>query len=94
MPKGGARPGAGRKPGERPAYRKEIAERAQAHAAVALAALVEVATNAESDSARVSAAVALLDRGFGKPAQAVTDDDGGPLGLTIQIMRFGREENG
>jgi len=35
-----------------------------------------VATNGKSESARVSAATALLDRGFGKPAQFNTSDPG------------------
>lgn len=34
-------------------------------------------------AARVSAASAILDRGWGKPAQAVTNDEDGPLKLEI-----------
>jgi hypothetical protein len=36
-----------------------------------MAALVEIATQGKSESARVAAAIALLDRGYGKPPQAI-----------------------
>jgi len=35
-------------------------------------------------SARVSAACALLDRGWGKPAQTHSDADGGPIQVIIR----------
>jgi hypothetical protein len=34
----------------------------------------------------VSAAVALLDRGWGKPPQAITGEDGGELRITIRQL--------
>jgi len=40
----------------------------------------------------VSAAIALLDRGWGKPMQAVTGEDG--QSLVVHIMRFGDGEAG
>jgi hypothetical protein len=45
----------------------EVTELARQHAAEALAALVEIATRGKSESARVAAATALLDRGYGRP---------------------------
>ena len=78
---GGKRPGAGRKPGSRNRatieQRATLSDLAQAHTTDALRALVEVARDG-SDSARVAAAVALLDRGYGKPTQMVVGpgDDG------------------
>lgn len=45
---------------------KELAKRATLDA---VSALVDVARNSKSDAARVAAATALLDRGYGKPAQ-------------------------
>ena len=62
------------------ARRATLAELAQAHTDTALSALVEVAQTG-SDSARVAAAVALLDRGWGRPLQAteVSGPDGGPV---------------
>ena len=47
-----------------------IQELARQHAPQALAALVEIATSGVSESARVAAACALLDRGYGKPVNA------------------------
>ena len=69
--RGGARVGAGRPRGRRDAKTIEIQEAAKAHAGDALAALVDVALHSTSDGARVSAATALLDRGYGKPRQAI-----------------------
>lgn len=69
---GGARPGAGRKPGKVGKAKRELSEMAKDHAAAALKVLVEIAKNdQEPASARVSAANALLDRGYGRPAQSV-----------------------
>lgn len=54
---------------------RTLAEVAREHTAEAIAALAEIASNkAESASARVSAATALLDRGWGRPKQAVEID--------------------
>ena len=44
-----------------------IATLARPYAAAALAELVRIMTRSRSDSARVAASNALLDRGFGKP---------------------------
>lgn len=45
---------------------------AQAATPDAVMALMDIMTNGTSDSARVAAAVALLDRAHGKPGQSVT----------------------
>ncbi len=53
---------------------------AQAYTAEALAVLVSIMQDPASGApARVSAAREILDRGYGKPAQALTDAEGGPL---------------
>jgi hypothetical protein len=46
-----------------------------------LRTLVKVAKDGESEAARVTAASALLDRGYGKPTQSHehTGADGGPI---------------
>ena len=44
-----------------------VATLARPYAAAALAELVRIMTRSRSDSARVAASNALLDRGFGKP---------------------------
>jgi len=61
-------------PGGRPRELAGIQKLARENAPLAIQTLVEVATNGKSESARVSAATALLDRGFGKPAQFSTAD--------------------
>jgi len=68
-PKGGARPGAGRPAGARNKVTIELQEAAQVYTSVALGTLHRICINGESESARVSAACALLDRGHGKPRQ-------------------------
>jgi hypothetical protein len=40
---------------------------------IAFEALVEIAENGKSETARIAAATALLDRGFGKPREAAFD---------------------
>jgi hypothetical protein len=83
--RGGRRPGAGRPKGKQSKTtikaKATISELAQKHAPDALKALVEIATKGESESARVSAANALLDRGYGKPSQAHqhSGPNGGPI---------------
>ena len=43
-------------------------------------------------AARVSAASALLDRGWGKPPQAHTGEDGGDISVTIRQIVEGVKE--
>lgn len=80
--KGGARPGAGRPKGKVNEAKRKLASMAQEHAEEALQALVAIATNPEEQAgARVSAATAILDRGYGKPHQSMehTGEGGGPI---------------
>ena len=85
---GGKRLGAGRPKGAKSratiAQCATLEELARSHTATALDVLVQVATASESDSARVSAANALLDRGYGKPKQAteLTGKDGAPIEMS------------
>lgn len=69
---GGKRPGAGRKPGHVSKAKLDIAERAKTHGDAALRTLASIMADADAPhSARVSAANAILDRGYGKPPQAL-----------------------
>jgi len=74
--RGGKRPGAGRPAGAQSRATKEakatLSELAKDYAPDALRVLSEIMRASESDSARVAAANSLLDRGYGKPAQAMT----------------------
>ena len=87
--RGGARPGAGRKPGKVNQIKRDLASMAKGHAEAALATLVEIMTNpGEAASARVSAATALLDRGYGKPVQAMehSGPDGEPIPTSLTVV--------
>ena len=80
-PRGGARPGAGRKPGKVSAAKRELSEMAKEHAEMALRTLAQIAQSGEGEAARVSAATAILDRAYGKPPQSLehSGKDGAPL---------------
>lgn len=76
---GGARPGAGRKPGKVGAAKRALSEMAKDHAQAALATLAAIHADTQAPAAaRVSAATAILDRAYGKPPQALdlTSSDG------------------
>lgn len=72
-------PGKSGNPGGRPKAilpdGRTLAEVARTHTLEAVETLVSVMKDGESDAARVSAAVAVLDRGWGKPAQPVEADE-------------------
>ena len=90
---GGARPGSGRKPGKVAQAKLDIAGKASKHGVAALAVLVEVMKDSDAPAAaRISAANALLDRGFGRPLQAVemSGPEGGPI-QTIDPSRMSTE---
>ncbi|WP_191569078.1 hypothetical protein [Paracoccus yeei] len=83
---GGKRPGAGRKPGAVSKAKRDLSEMAKDHAAQALKTLAEIAKQGQSEAARVSAAVAILDRAYGKPMPApepINDDEALPVTVTI-----------
>lgn len=83
--RGGRRPGAGRPKGRKDNKTLEIEAKAKKYAGDALKALAEIARHGESETARVSACVALLDRGYGKPRQAVehSGEGGGPVSIAV-----------
>lgn len=79
MPRGGRRANSGRKTGSRnkrlrrmlaiDAFR--LSELTRQHTEDAIKALVEIVRTSRSEAARVSAAMALLDRSYGKPTVQV-----------------------
>ena len=82
MAHGGVRKGAGRPPGKVSQAMRDIAKMAKEHGEMALDVLVEVARDKEAPHAsRISAATALLDRGYGKPIQAVE----GKMSFTVTL---------
>jgi hypothetical protein len=73
-------------PSGRPAIIGELQKLARAHTPTALATLVEIMSNTASPpNARVAAAVALLDRGYGRPSTAVFVE------MTQQVSSTDRE---
>jgi hypothetical protein len=67
MPRGGKRPGAGRKKGSPNKLTAELKAQAMVHAVAALENLGRLALQAESENAQIAAANLLLNRGFGRP---------------------------
>lgn len=87
-------------PGGRPAIiladGRTLTDLAREHTAEAVETLVEVASSGESEAARVSAATALLDRGWGRPRQDLgiemkTDES---IASTLEAARRRALENG
>ncbi len=77
---------------ERAAERKlstaALRELARSHSAAALQVLAEVATTGASEASRISAAMALLDRGYGKSGTGATSDDGGRATILYQRIEI------
>ena len=72
--RGGFRKGTSGNPRGRPHTLTAVAPMARRHSAAAIRTLAEIAEKGSPDSARIAAAVALLDRGFGRPAASVELD--------------------
>lgn len=69
-------PGSSANPGGRPAIIKEIQTLARSHSDEAIATLVACMKD-EDGRVRVAASIALLDRGYGKPAQQLQIESDG-----------------
>lgn len=75
-------------PGGRPKLVGKVRELAQEKGEDALRLLIQIMENpGEPTETRIKAAEKILDRGFGRPAQAVTGEDGeGPAQVLLQIV--------
>lgn len=91
--RGGKRPGAGRKPGRVSAAKRKLSDMAKTHATAALKALADIAKGGESEAARVSAAIAILDRAYGKPTQSheLSGPGGGPI-PTVDLTNISNDD--
>jgi hypothetical protein len=89
-PRGRGRPfqkGQSGNPGGRPKEIAELREMARAHSAEAIETLVTTMRDAKDPRVQVAAAVALLDRGWGRPGQEITGADGeGFIGGGVVIL--------
>jgi hypothetical protein len=64
-------PGQSGNPGGRPKGLAEVRDLARAHTTLAINTLAEIATHGSSEAARIASAIALLDRGWGRPAVSI-----------------------
>lgn len=89
--RGGKRAGAGRPRGAKDRLTREagatLSDLARQHTDAALNVLVQIATTGESEAARVSAANALLDRGYGKATQPIEHDVSADLASVLGRAR-------
>ena len=83
------KPGQSGNPGGRPKQLKAVEEAARSHTVMAIGVLAEIARSKKAPAAaRVAAAEALLDRGWGRPKQAIE----ATLSFDLaDLMRKGRE---
>lgn len=65
-----------------------MADLVAGHVETAIATLAEIAKTGESEAARVSASVAILDRAYGRPGQAVEITDDRPVMPSIIEIRY------
>jgi len=84
--RGGKRAGAGRKKGSVSKAKLELADMAKGHASEALETLVNIMRNGEQEGTRLSAANAILDRGYGKPYQAAAPEGEGANDSMAQAL--------
>jgi hypothetical protein len=79
----------------RPKVAGEFVELLREHTHTALEALVEIIESGSPDAARVAAAVALLDRAYGKPRQAIEHSgvDGLPVGFRVMLIPPGDDDS-
>lgn len=79
-------PGQSGNPGGRPKASARVRDAAREHTEAALQVLVDIAVSGTSEAARVSAATAILDRGYGKPTQPIDGDgEGGAINAGIAV---------
>jgi hypothetical protein len=77
-------------PGGRSKVLAEVQELARQHAPAAIAELSRLALKAKSETARIAAIRELLDRGYGRPRQAM--EVSGPAGDPLDPLRLLMEE--
>ena len=78
-------PGTSPNPGGRPRVVADIQDLARQYTETALKTLHHIAEKGKQESARVAAATALLDRGWGRPTQPLAGDPNAPpVGWSVE----------
>jgi len=89
MSRGGTREGAGRPVGSPNRATVDMKSRlsvlAREHTYTAFETLIDVCEHGTSETARIAAATALLDRGFGKPREAGADQYSAPSIFDLEL---------
>ena len=87
---GGMREGSGRPAGAGNKATSELklnlSELAREYTNDAFSALVGVMNTSQSDSARIAAATAILDRGYGKPSMSQVDNSTGHVITAFEVV--------
>lgn len=68
-------PGQSGNPNGRPKDTAEVRELAKKYTLQAIERLADIMDNGDKDAAKINAATALLDRGWGRPSQSIDIDD-------------------
>lgn len=66
-------------PGGRPRGTGDVRALARTFTDATVETMVKLMTKARSERVRLAAAIALQERGWGRPTQPVSGDDGGPI---------------
>jgi hypothetical protein len=81
-------PGVSGNPGGRPKENDEVKQLARQHTEAAITRLVQWMQD-DNPKASVAACIALLDRGWGRPTQAISGEGGGPIDVNLVEVRSG-----
>jgi hypothetical protein len=84
-PRGGKRPGSGRRKGVPNKATAEVKDICRQHALGIIKELVRLATEADTAAARIAACKEILDRAYGKAPQAIVGAPDNPVHLAAQI---------
>jgi hypothetical protein len=85
-------PGRSGNPGGRPGGVAEVRELARTHTAEAIECLLKEMRDGDTSHARIAAANALLDRGWGRPTQPLAGDADNPVVVNITAEEERRAE--